>query len=124
VCEQSGAISKIGMVALALILIVGESVIAPSQTFAQENSAEAPKRKIQTSVVPTYPPLAKKLNVAGKVKIQVTVAPDGHVVDAKVIGGSPLLVNSALEALKKWHFEPTTKETTETVVFEFNPLNN
>jgi len=37
-----------------------------------------------------------------------------------VVGGSPLLVNAALDALKKWHFEPGPKETTEIVEFAFS----
>jgi outer membrane biosynthesis protein TonB len=41
------------------------------------------------------------------------------VVNTKVIGGSPLLVNAALDALKKWRFEPAVKDTTETIEFEF-----
>jgi TonB family protein len=74
--------------------------------------------------VPEYPSLAKQMNVSGKVKIEPTVAADGHVVTTKVIGGSPLLINSALDALKKWRFEPASKDSTEVVEFEFNPQGN
>jgi TonB family protein len=74
--------------------------------------------------VPEYPSLAKQMNVSGKVKIEATVAADGHVVTTKVIGGSPLLINSALEALKNWRFEPAPRDTTEIVEFEFNPQGN
>jgi len=86
---------------------------------AQESSTEANKRKVRSKVVPDYPPLAKQMNVTGKVKIETTIAADGHVVNTKVIGGSPLLVNAALDALKKWRFEPAAKDTTETIEFEF-----
>jgi outer membrane biosynthesis protein TonB len=46
------------------------------------------------------------------------------VLTTKVIGGSPLLINSALEALKKWRFEPAPRDSTEIVEFEFNPQGN
>ena len=59
------------------------------------------------------------MHVTGKVKIEATISADGHVTSTKVIGGSPLLVGSALEALKKWRYEPAAKETTEVVEFEF-----
>jgi TonB family protein len=61
------------------------------------------------------------MNVAGRVKIEATIAADGHVLNTRVVGGSPLLVNAALDALKKWRFEPAPKDTTEAFEFEFSP---
>jgi TonB family protein len=116
--------SKPSIAVLVLAMFFAKSFGAIPRASAQENSAEAFKRKIRTRVVPEYPSLAKQMNVSGKVKIEATVAADGHVVTTKVIGGSPLLINSALEALKKWRFEPAPKDTTEVVEFEFNPQGN
>lgn len=101
------------------VLLGGAAVVAPTAS-AQDASTDTAKRKVRSKVVPEYPDLAKQMNVTGKVKIEATVAPDGHVSETKVVGGSPLLVNSALEALKKWKFEPGPKETTEVVEFTFN----
>ena len=78
------------------------------------------KRKVKDKVVPDFPPLAKQMNVTGRVKIAATVSPDGRVTSTKVIGGSPLLVNAALDALKKWRFEPAAKETSEIIEFDFH----
>jgi protein TonB len=105
-------------------MFLGRSFAVIATASAQENSAEASRRKIRTRVVPEYPSLAKQMNVSGKVKIEASVAADGHVLTTKVIGGSPLLINSALEALKKWRFEPAPRDTTEIVEFEFNPQGN
>jgi TonB family protein len=107
-------------VGLALTLTLGASAAIPLKLYGQETTADASKRKIRTSEVPEYPSLAKQMNVSGKVKIEATVAADGHVVNTQVVGGSPLLVNSALQALKKWRFEPAPKETTEIVIFDFD----
>jgi TonB family protein len=115
---------RAGIIGLGLALLMGESLALPPKTSAQENSMEAAKRKIRTRIVPDYPSLARQLKVTGKVKIEATVAADGHVTTTRVIGGSPLLVNSALEALKRWRFEAAPKETTEIVEFEFNGRNN
>ena len=60
------------------------------------------------------------MNVTGRVKIEATVSPDGRVTSTKLIGGSPLLVNSAMDALKKWRFEPAAKETSEIIEFDFH----
>jgi TonB family protein len=123
---REGAVmrSRSSIAVLVLAIFLGKSFGVIPRASAQENSAEAIKRKIRTRVVPQYPSLAKQMNVSGKVKIEATVAADGHVVTTKVIGGSPLLINSALDALKKWRFEPGPRDTMEVVEFEFNPQGN
>jgi TonB family protein len=70
--------------------------------------------------MPDYPVIAKQMHITGKVKIEATIAPDGHVVSTHVVGGSPVLVSAASDALKKWKYEPGPKETTEIVEFDFD----
>ena len=70
-------------------------------------------------MVPEYPELARQMKVTGKVKIETTIAADGHVTNTRVVGGSPLLVTAATDAIKKWRFDPAAKETTEVIEFEF-----
>jgi len=106
--------------AMGLVLLLGGIVTAGHKTLAQESEADAGKRKIRVRVTPVYPPLARQMNVSGRVKIEVTVAPDGRVVSSRVVGGSPLLVNSALDAVKKFQFEPGSRETIETLEFQFD----
>ena len=77
-------------------------------------------RKTRTEVKPVYPELARRMNVAGTVKIQVTIAPNGNVVGTRVIGGHPLLVEPSLEAAKRMRFEPTSFESTQIVEFKFS----
>ncbi|MGA3292483.1 MAG: energy transducer TonB [Candidatus Acidiferrales bacterium] len=105
---------------LGLALLLGGSAAVTLKTSAQDISTDAGKRKVRSKTVPEYPTLAKQMNVTGKVKIETTIAADGHVLSTKVIGGSPLLVNAALDALKKWRFEPAAKDTTEVIEFEFD----
>lgn len=95
--------------------VVAFATIVPA-TFAQEEA-----RKAKSKVVPVYPELAKKMNVVGAVKVEVTITPAGTVRSTKVIGGHPLLIDSALDALKKWRFEAASSETTQVVVFNFSP---
>ncbi len=118
---EAGAVKlKLILISIGLALVLCGAAVAPHKAAAQENSAETGKRKVRTRVTPEYPPLAKQMNMTGKVKLEATVAADGHVVSTRVVGGSPVLVNSAIEALKKWRFEPAAKETTEIVEFEFD----
>ncbi len=78
-------------------------------------------RKVKSKVAPTYPELARRMSIAGVVKVQVVVAPNGSVKNTKVVGGHPLLVNAAVDAVKKWRFESASEETTGVVEFKFDP---
>jgi TonB family protein len=79
-------------------------------------------RKVKTRVAPTYPELAKRLSIRGVVKVQVTVAPNGTVKNATLVGGHPVLANAALEAVRKWRYEAQNEETTGVVEFRFDPI--
>jgi protein TonB len=83
--------------------------------------AQASDRKVKTKVQPDYPDIARKMGLSGTVRLQIVVAPNGVVKDTKVIGGHPILVNAAVDAVKKWRFESATEETTKMVEFKFEP---
>jgi TonB family protein len=78
-------------------------------------------RRAKVKVAPVYPDLARKMNITGTVKIQVVVAPNGTVKDAKVVGGHPVLAGAALDAVKKWRFEPASVESSGVVELKFEP---
>jgi TonB family protein len=78
-------------------------------------------RRAKVKVQPAYPDLAKKMNIAGTVKIEVVVAANGSVKDARVVGGHPVLASAALDAAKKWRFEPASGEATGVIDFKFEP---
>jgi TonB family protein len=78
-------------------------------------------RKVKSRIAPTYPDIARRMNITGTVKVMVVVAPNGNIKTTKVVGGHPLLVTAAVDALKKWKFEPAADETTGTVEFKFSP---
>ena len=88
--------------------------------LAQSGSTDETKRKVKTKTVPVYPELARRMNVAGKVKIEVVVTPDGHVKSTRVVGGHPLLVQACQDAVKEWKFVVAPEETTQVVEFEFH----
>jgi TonB family protein len=110
------------LISVGLALVFSGAVVAPRRASAQDSESDAGKRRIRVKVTPTYPALARQMNVYGRVKIEATVAADGHVLTTHVVGGSPLLVMAALDAIKKFQFEPGPKDTTETVEFQFDRL--
>jgi protein TonB len=100
-----------------IALLVSAAWIAPSPAFAQDELT----RKVKSKVAPSYPVIARRMNISGTVKVVVVVAPNGSIKTTKVMGGHPLLVTAAVDALKKWKFEPASDETTGTVEFKFSP---
>ena len=95
--------------------------IGPVCAGAQNAQSDEIVRRARSKVQPIYPELAHKMNIAGTVKIEVTVAPNGTVKEARVVGGHPVLASSALDAAKKWRFEPAPTESTGIIDFKFEP---
>ena len=58
-------------------------------------------------VTPQYPPLAKSARIGGVVHLSAIIAPDGTVKDLRVLGGHPLLIQAAVDAVKQWAYRPT-----------------
>jgi protein TonB len=56
---------------------------------------------------PVYPTLASKARVSGVVVLEATITAQGTVDEIRVISGHPLLVDSAIECVKHWLYEPT-----------------
>lgn len=98
-------------------LLVSECLIGNVLVLGQE----AITRKVKTQVAPTYPDLARRMSITGVVKIQVRVDKSGTVKETKLIGGHPVLANAAMDAIKRWKYEPASDESTGIVEFRFAP---
>lgn len=107
-----------------VLTTVTASLVLATAGFAQTGSTDEGKRKVKTRVAPVYPELAKRMNVTGKVKIEVIITPEGHVKSTRVVGGHPLLVQSCQDAVKEWKFTPAGEETTQVVEFDFHGAGN
>ena len=58
-------------------------------------------------VQPMYPPLARQTRISGTVRLHAIIGKDGTVQQLTVESGHPLLVQSALDAVKQWRYQPT-----------------
>jgi len=104
---------------MAALTVAG--TLAPCYAGAHATQSDEILRRAKSKVQPAYPDLARKMNISGTVKIEVTVSPNGTVKDARVVGGHPVLANAALDAAKKWRFEPAAAESTGVIDFKFEP---
>jgi TonB family protein len=107
---------------LTFPFLAGTSAFRPlcAQTQSSQTQEEL-TRKTKTKVAPVYPDIARRMSITGTVKVLVVVAPNGNLKSTKVVGGHPLLVNAAMDAIKKWKFEPASEESTGIVEFKFQP---
>ena len=85
------------------------------------SSWAAGARKVVVKTTPTYPTLARDMNIQGVVKLEAEVLPNGLVKSVEVKGGHPLLTRSAVTAVEHWKFEPASYETIEKIQVDFFP---
>jgi protein TonB len=57
-------------------------------------------------VNPTYPPLARQARIQGQVLLHAVISKDGAIEGLTLVSGHPMLVQSALDAVKQWKYKP------------------
>jgi TonB family protein len=63
--------------------------------------------RVAQCVFPKYPALAIDSHITGTVDIGIGVSPEGDVgKNSRVLDGPPLLVQSAMDAIRQWKFRP------------------
>ena len=63
--------------------------------------------RLLKKVMPVYPALARQARVSGTVRLIGIIAKDGTIQQLQVTSGHPLLVQSALDAVRQWIYRPT-----------------
>jgi len=102
-----------------ILLFVVSCCLGP--TAISQSQQPSSERKIVRKVMPTYPDIAKRMQLTGSVKIMATVGPDGTVKTTQPMGGSPVLLQAAQDAVSKWKFASASAETRELIELHFDP---
>jgi TonB family protein len=76
-------------------------------------------RAIKSRVAPVYPEIAKRMKIAGVVRIEATVDPQGKVTDVKTLTGNHMLSVAAEDAVRQWRFVPGPTESMVSVDVNF-----
>jgi protein TonB len=83
--------------------------------------------QLVSRVEPRYPVLAVQIRLQGTVRLHAIISRDGRITALEVVSGHPLLVQSALDAVRQWRYRPTLLdgepvevETTISVVFQLH----
>lgn len=63
--------------------------------------------KLLQQIKPAYPQLARAARISGTVRLQAIIGRDGTIRNLQLVGGPPLLVAAALDAVSRWVYKPT-----------------
>jgi TonB family protein len=101
-----------------LLLFVLLTVVATSSS-AQDSDTSQVGRKVLNKAIPVYPDLARRMHISGVVKLRATIAPNGTVRSIERVGGNPVLIKAAQDAVTKWRYVSDPEETQETIELRF-----
>jgi TonB family protein len=107
--------ARLGRILLLGLLVAGSSLPLASQDHS------ASTRKLITRVEPEYPETLKRLYIGGTVRLEILISPAGAVQNATLLGGNPVLGQSAIAAVKKWKYEASSSRTKTEVSLQFDP---
>ncbi len=65
------------------------------------------QQKLVDSVRTVYPDVARQAGIEGTVRLKVIVGKDGTVRGVRVLSGEAVLARAAMEAVRKWRYQPT-----------------
>lgn len=58
-------------------------------------------------VTPVYPPAAKEQHIEGTLLLHAIIGKDGTLQNLTYVSGPPILMSSAMDAVKQWQYKPT-----------------
>lgn len=101
--QFKSVIRRAAFISLPIVSAVLPSALRADTLHVSEQDAQ---RAVLTKIAPQYPPIARQLNLAGRVVVDVFVNSDGGVDKADVVNGNPILGGAAVNAAKHWKFQP------------------
>ncbi|MGV7195448.1 energy transducer TonB [Xanthomonas axonopodis] len=98
---------------------------APRPTPAAAAAAAPAAQSLRpiSTPAPRYPPEALRAGTSGEVLVEITVGTDGSITASRVLRANPPRVfdREALNAVKRWRFEPVAAPVTTRRTLSFNP---
>lgn len=91
------------------------------KTLAVYQAENEGARELLSRVEPLYPGILQSNHIGGTVRLKVTIASNGTVEDVELLGGSPILGEAAIDAVKKWVYAAGRSRTTTEVSIPFDP---
>ena len=92
-----------GIPVITLVVVPPARVAPPKPVPVSSGVSEG---LLVRRVQPSYPPLARAARISGGVLLQAVIGKDGTIRQLQVVSGHPMLVQSALEAVRQWRYKP------------------
>jgi len=108
-----------GTLFITVVLVALTASLGTAQSASTSSERPGTDRKVASRIAPNYPDLAKKMHIHGIVRVEAGVRPNGTVKSTRILGGNPVLIEAASDAVKLWKFVPGPAETTEVVQLSF-----
>lgn len=103
---------------MTLVLLLFCPVL-DSIPVARAQSEKHASRKVIHTQTPDYPAVLKAKGIGGVVRLNARVLADGTVAHVGILGGNPILAESATQAVLQWKYAPAASATNEVVVLDF-----
>lgn len=111
-----------------LLVLLGTSTAQDIPPGRARLAASVAEGYLVHKVEPVYPPMAKIAHIQGDVVLTAYISKSGSIDDLRAVSGHPILIQSALDAVRQWKYkpylvngEPVAVETTVTVKFYMPP---
>jgi TonB family protein len=104
----------------AIGYVSSEAGAPGTKTLIVEASANA-ARHLVTRVAPLYPELLRQQLIGGTLRLKITVTAKGDVQNVKVLGGNPILGESAAAAVGLWKYVAGSSRTNMEISILFDP---
>jgi TonB family protein len=79
------------------------------------------ERQLVTRVEPKYPKDLQERSIGGTVRLKLVIAANGAVEHVELLGGNPILGESAVTAVQKWKYAAANSKTTMEISVPFDP---
>jgi TonB family protein len=103
----------------AIGYVSSEASLEGVKTLAIGVPSGGTERKLITRIEPDYPETLKRLNIGGTVRLRVVISAKGNVEECELLGGNPILGESAALAVKKWVYAAGRSRTITEISIQF-----
>ncbi len=102
---------------VVMLALFGLALLSTSQAQKPEKFS----RKLVYRENPGYPLTLREAHIGGVVRLEIVISAKGTVDQVSPLGGNPVLVEAATNAVRKWKYAPGDSESKTEVEFTFDP---
>jgi protein TonB len=105
--QMGGVVGGVlGSIVTQAPVAVPKAVVPPPPDKPIKLSSGVTTGLLVRKVQPAYPPLAKQARIQGSVVLQAVIGKDGSIQNLRAVSGHPMLIQSAIDAVRQWKYKP------------------